>query len=353
MLTENSAQPAVSHAQPAGSGSRRQHLLASVIILFLSASFFMIQYDRGRLLEAEFQSWYQAKASGASFAPDQYRIALPLLAHFLQMHMRMQMRQSIPLLESMSYGLGLVCLYLLLVRSSVFQAGSGIQRVAYTGMFFAAAQLPVLWIFPWERAETLPTMFYLAVVTFITVEQRIPPAPGCLLVTVLSLGQALNRSDAPVAAGLAMLIASATTPLSRPRRTLAIFGALCLATGAATQIYLKHLFPNAHTDPTVPVLQLFYNFSPTYPYAVYRVPTFLLGLLPLFFTLFLLRREHHQLDPADWLTLLIAIVYLPIYMTIGIIGEVRIYVPYLFLLTPLIAKVWVRFAVKTGAGALP
>ncbi len=40
---------------------------------------------------------------------------------------------------------------------------------------------------------------------------------------------------------------------------------------------------------------------------------------------------------------LFSLIYLPIYIAFGILTEIRIYVPYLFLLAPVIAKLWAQF----------
>ncbi len=344
MPTEKLAEPANSRTLGDGA-SHRQNLIAGIIILFLFASFFLIQYDRNRQAEQSLQSWYQTTAAGQSDAPDQYRIALPFAAHFLEVHTRLKMRQSFPLIQSLSFGFGLALLYDLLVTSSTFQASSSSQRLAASGLFFAAAQLPVLWIFPWERPETLLTFFYVAAAAVVVLERRIPLSLACLLALLLSAAQSFARADAPMAVGLALLIGSTTGWIYRSRYATAVLGALCLATGVATQLYLKHLFPNAHLPANVPAVQLVYNFDLSYGYAAYRIPAFLLALIPLIVILWLLRgRRGYRLDAADKLTLLIALVYLPIYMTFGIISEVRLYVPYMFLLAPLMSKACVWFA---------
>jgi hypothetical protein len=66
-------------------------------------------------------------------------------------------------------------------------------------------------------------------------------------------------------------------------------------------------------------------------------------LLPFFFSLALIRRYRLRLDATDKLILLISLIYLPIYVAFGIMAEIRIYVPYLFLLSPVIAKLWAQF----------
>ena len=322
----------------------RSSLLAGLGILYLTATFLVIQYDRFRLLDpAGLDAWYRTKLAGLLTEGDQYRIGMPYLAHFIEAHTAIGMRQCIPFIEAISFGLGLVCLYHLLVRSPLYQAGSTRQRTADLGFFFCVLQFPVLWIFPWERPETLPTFCFLAAITVIILEARVPLAIGCILAVLLSFLQALNRTDAPMIVGLSACLASLLFPLYRRRAATALLGVLCGATGAVTQLYLQHLFPLSHSGQKGTMFQFFYNFNPRYGFAPYRMPAFVVALIPLLATLMLLRRRDVGLDPTDRFTLLIALIYLPVYMAFGIISEVRIYVPYLFLLAPLLAKVWVAF----------
>src|ERR1700759_4962687 len=95
----------------------RRAFLSGITILVLTATFFIIQYDRSRLMESNLETWYQPKAAGVLSEVDQYRIGIAYLAHFLEVHTPLAMRQSVPLIESISYGVGITCLYLLLIRS--------------------------------------------------------------------------------------------------------------------------------------------------------------------------------------------------------------------------------------------
>jgi hypothetical protein len=330
--------------------TRTQTFLSAILVFVLTATFFVIQYDRSRTLEATLQTLYQLKVAGVLNEGDQYRIGLPFLAHFLEVHAHLAMHQSLPLIEGLSYGLGLVCLYLLLVRSSIFRLSSRLERTAQIAFFFAMVQLPVLWIFPWERIETLPTMLYVAAAALVVVDDEIPLSLACVLTVVLSLMQALNRTDAPLVLGVAGIAASVVCSLRRSRPATALLGALCLATGALMQLYLRHLFPDVHPHQRATTFQLLYNFYPGSPFAPYRIPAFAVALMALFVTLLLIRRSRVQLDPTDQFTLLIALIYLPIYMAFGIISEVRIYVPYLFLVAPMMAKVWMRLAAGEWTG---
>jgi len=329
--------------------TKRSGVVAAVLIIFLTLTYFLIQYDRSRDAEASLQVWYQAKRAGVLNEGDQYRIGIPFLAHFLKTHTPLEMRQSIPMMQSLSFGAGLTALYLLLVTSSLFKDAGKARRLLARGTFFAAVQLPILWIFPWGRQETLPTMAYLAVVSLVILEERIALPLACLLAVLLSLIQSLARTDATLVVGLATMIAAVLFRFRRSRGSVALLGLLCGATGAAMQLYLQHLYPSLLPQQRATTLQLFRNLNPFV--GPFHIPEFLTALLPFFFSLLLIRRYRLRLDATDKLLLLIAVIYLPIYIAFGILAEIRIYVPYLFLLSPVIAKLWTQFLSGESGGS--
>jgi hypothetical protein len=47
------------------------------------------------------------------------------------------------------------------------------------------------------------------------------------------------------------------------------------------------------------------------------------------------------------------LVYLPVWFAMGLVVEVRIFVPYLFLAAPTIARVWAAFLLDDKAAAHP
>jgi hypothetical protein len=300
------------------------------------------------------ESWVRVSLSGSVPAPIQYRIGLALLARFLEFHAHLGANRSLPLVESLSYALALVFLYLLFRASPLVQAASRSGRFVILGMFFAAAQFPVLWIFPWERPETLPTAFYLAAIALLVVRcGRMPFALVCLLTILLSFAQALVRADVPFMVGIAIVLCAAMAiPFSRPRAHIATLGLLCLAVGAITQLYLQRIaYPNAAYPADTPKIQLLHNLNPIYP--PLHMPDFLTALLPLIVGVVLLRRYRLPLESSDKLVLLMCLVYLPAWMITGLIGEVRIFVPFLFLASLTIAKLWAAYLLNGDSAALP
>ena len=334
--------------------SYRELLLVAVFVVFTSFTFFLIQYDRMRTEGPGLESWIQGILIGVVPAPIQYRIGIPLVMHFLQIHAHIRPGQSLPLIEFLSYAFALMLLYLLFRCSPWVENATDSHRLVLLGFFLTAAQFPILWIFPWERWEALPTTFYLAAIVILIVRRsRMPFALVCLLAAMLSLGQALMRAEVPVALGAAILLSAALAiPFPRPRSHIAILGLLCVAIGGATQLYLQRIaFPNATYSPTTPRFQLLANLDLIHP--PLHIPIFLTALLPLILSLVLLRRHRLPLDPSDKLVLLICLVYLPVWVAMGLVVEVRIFVPFLFLASPTIAKLWGAFLFNRENGTPP
>jgi hypothetical protein len=327
----------------------REILLVAVFILFNSLSFLLIQYDRLRTAKEALETWVPLMLGGKLSAPDQYRIAMAYLPHLIELHSGLKPNQSIPLIEFVCYALALTLLYMLFRSSPHVVHGKPPSRIVLLGFFLAALQFPVLWIFPRERPETLPTPFYRAAIVFVIVQRsRLRFVFVCLLATLLSIGQAFMRADVPVAVGAAILLAAVISlPLRRPRSHIVTLGILCIAAGAGVQLYLQHvLFPQATYPPNVPKIQLLANLNPIFPPA--HIPFFLTALLPFIVSLLLIRRNHRRIDASDKLVLLICFVYLPIWITVGLVGEVRIFVPFLLLAAPTIAKLWAAFLLNEG-----
>ena len=320
------------------SGPNKELLLVAVFITFNSVSYFLIQYDRMRTVS---NTWVRTMLDGAATAPSQYRIGLALLARFLELSVHLRPNQSVPLIQFVSYAGALTLLYLLFRSSPRVENATQPRRFVLLGFFLAAVQFPVLWIFPWERWETLLIPFYLAAVVLLVVRRsRIPFGIVCVLTVLLAFGQALIRAEVPVAVGVAIVLSAAVAvPFPRPRSQTAILGVLCGLVGGGMQFYLQRVaYPNAAYAPNVPKIQLLANLNPFHP--PIHIPIFVTALLPYIVSLALLRRHRIQIDSCDKLVLLICLVYLPFWITMGLIVEVRIFVPFLLLASPTIAKIW-------------
>jgi hypothetical protein len=251
------------------------------MILFTSVTFFLIQYDRMRSSGPALEGWIQTMRAGVTPAPIQYRVALPCLVHFLEVHGHFKPNHSLPLLEFVAYVLALVLLYLIFRSSRRVIDAPPTVRLVLLGFFLTATQFPILWIFPWDRPETLPTFLFLtAIVLLIVGRGRMPFAVACLLTVLLSFGQALMRADVPIVTGIAILLAVAiSVPFVRSGPRIAILGALCAGVGGAVQIYMQHIaYPHTTYPADTARFQLLANL--TNRGAPFHMPIFLTSLLP-------------------------------------------------------------------------
>lgn len=319
---------------------RRERLIVAVAIFFSWATFLLIQYDKMRPLNASVEAWIQMKVAGLSSDSDQYRIAIPFFARFLEHHTGLKPIQSIPLIEAFCYGAALVLLYLQLIWSSSMRNAAPARRLIAIGIFLAAVQFPVLWIFPYERPETLPTMLYVAAAAMLGMFYERFTLPGAVvLALVLSVLQGTARADAPVVMGASILLfAAATKSLGRERRLRTAFvGLVCLLAGGLTQLYLEHLFP-LKPGQKKGDFTLLVNLNLTY--GPFHVPIMLTAMLPLLFTVWLVWRKRIEVDAQSRLALFACLMDLPPYLLMGLVSEVRIYVPYLMLAAPVMGKIW-------------
>ncbi len=312
-------------------------------MLFLFVTFLLTQYDRLRAFNGELEYWIQSKYAGTLHEGDQYRIFMPYAAHWIEVHASIKPAQSVPIIEAISFGLAMVLLYLQFSWSQQMESASPARRLTSLGLFLAALQLPMLWIYPWERPETLPTAFYVALIALLGLHYEWISLPVSLVIAAaLSPMQASMRGDAPVIMGGGLvLFALIARDLPGTRRIgMASIGVTTAALGGVTQLYLEHLFP-LHPGQTKATFQLWTNLrvwqSP------FHIPVFLTAISPLVFTLWLVWRNRLKLDTSSRLILFLCVLYLPIYFCLGLVQEVRIYVPYMMLAAPSLGKVWASY----------
>ena len=246
------------------------------------------------------------------------------------------------MIEALCYAATLILLFHVLRQSTVYTQAGLAGRAAFLGFFLAASQFPVLWIFPWSRPETLPTALYLAtVVALVQARWRGPGTFGTLFFALAaSSAQSLLRAEVPVVMGAAVVaFALFSRPIQAQRRKLIPLGLICIVTGALVQLYLQRIaYPHAVYPPDTPKIQLLQNLNPIFP--PNHIPIFLIAITPLVVSFVLLRRFRLLLEPVDELALLACVLYMPLWLITGLVSEVRVYVPFLLLAAPTIAKIF-------------
>jgi hypothetical protein len=269
------------------------------------------------------------------YAPEAYRVAIPAVGRSLVHAFHVSDSSVVATVLDVSFAfLALFLFYRLTVDdlpSSLSRAG----RALAVALFLAFLYFPVTWIVPWQRPETLPTAFYLAcALTLLFRKER--RTLWSVLLLAMTIWQAFVRADVPLIFGIALMVGSLL------KNSLADFGprSINLARGAAValiaasvQLYLQFVrFPHLRYPPDTAVIQLRYNLTP------HGLGGLVLALLPVMLLVVMLALKRVPLSAVDTLAILASALYLPLWMTVGIVGEIRLFVPFLLALSTVAAK---------------
>lgn len=319
--------------------------VAFVFIFYLSSTFFLIQYDRFRTADPDLVIPFGRILTGNEFAPNQYRVGLPLLTRFIANHSHFRANKSLPFVEAASYAAALALLCTLLSLSSAWERSNLHRRAVLAACCAAAMQLPILWIYPWERPETLPSTCYLALIAvLVQIYSRYGGGRWLwLLAALASALQSTMRTDYPVWMGAAVFASAALNwwPAGKRGGVMAL-GLSCAIPGAAIQLFLQRVaYPHAIYPPGSSKFQLLRNLTPLEAPA--HGPIFFTAMMPLALAIVFLWRRQVRPEPIDKMVLLACLLYVPLWFLTGLLSEVRIYVPFLFLAAPTMAKIFVTF----------
>ena len=277
---------------------------------------------------------------GQDFAPNQYRIGVVYVAKFVSDRLHITKYYGMyAVIDFISAVATCYCLYRLLCLSAFLLRRSSPSQAVLLAFFLATLIFPLSWVVPWERQETLPSALYLVLILLLL--RLIKNQPLWLTaVLFLTLWQDIVRTDVAAVFGVAVILLSFSSygkKLFGSKRLGLASGLLIAGVSAAAQYTLKHiLYPHAVYPPDTPSVVLYYNFS-----SARSATTYLIALLPYIVLLVLAWKHRKQLDPEDMLALSASVLYLPLWCIFGLLGEVRIFVPFLLALTPTAAKVMV------------
>lgn len=294
--------------------------------------------------------------NGTGAAPEQYRVGVKLVAWWIMRHVGGGFRHSFALLDLVSSIVAGLLLYKLLERSRVYRAASGrgnrVGQWMGSGVFLALLFYYLSWL-PWfEKAETLPSVGVFAGLLWLwsSAEGRARQhtalrVAGLLLLTV---ALALVRADVALCLSLGMLAVAATRrfggTLSLARSSALGTSAACALVAAMTQGYMMRVaYPHATYGET-PVFMLRHDIAEPLVLA-----PFVLFLLPVAWTMVAAWRSVRasewtsadaahgcrERDGASLGVLVGGLLYLPLWMTLGKLDEVRIFLPFALALLPL------------------
>jgi hypothetical protein len=269
---------------------------------------------------------------GTGTAPSQYRIGVVDTAYFLARHLHASMRHTLALLDVISGLIAVFALFLVLQRSVVYRKASVVAQWFGAASFILLIQFYLAWLLWYQRPETLPTAAILAL-ALLLLSGAIGMAGTVLGLLLLAIAQGFVRADVAFALHLGILLVCLTKAGKRfalPRGVQAGTSVMAMLLAVGIQFWLmKKVYPQASYGDTA-VLQLFLNLKSPQAYT-----PFLLFLLPGAWTGVMLSRRRYEVEPAGEGVFTAAVIFLGMWVMVGKIAEVRIFMPFALALAPL------------------
>jgi len=272
---------------------------------------------------------------GNASAPDQYRMGIYLAAHWLTAHLHIVPAKAFALLDGTAALIAVLLLFAVLEHSETYARATRLLQWFGASAFV----LLVLWFMGWffwlHKPEALPAAALVAAMLTLWQRRRAPwlTASAVLLLTI---ALASFRADIACLLNLGVLLYALSTrqpQLALPRSTTILITTIAALAAAGIQLWLTRIvYPQASYG-----LVKMWQLRPNLIHAT-RWPPFLLFLLPLLWMLVRAARNGLPHDPAGRALLTAALLYTSLWITIGKIDEVRIFIPFALALTPLIVQ---------------
>lgn len=282
-------------------------------------------------------AWMDVIAGTAS-APAQYRIGVVDTAFFLARHGHLALGHVFTVLDVLCALISVFLLFWVFGRSLVY------RKAGLTAQWFGAACFLILmqfylgWVIWYQRPETLPTTAMLAVMlVLLTVKLPLPSVVGTAATVagmlLLAMAQGYVRADVAVALHAGILLICFTSlgdgfALGRGLQAGTSLVAIVLAGGIQYDL-MRRVFPQASYGDT-PVLQLFLNLQ-----APSTQLPFFLFMVPFVWTALALVRRRYKVNSAGVGVFAGAVIFIGMWLMIGRIKEVRIFLPFAMALAPL------------------
>lgn len=272
---------------------------------------------------------------GHASAPDQYRIGVYALAHWLCAHLHIVPSMAFAALDLVS------CLFALLVLFHVFTTTATHADETSADAWLGALSfvLAAVWFLTWllwlQKPETLPAAALLTAMLWCWSSDARPRRPlRALALLLLNLALASFRADLACCFALGFLIAALRRePLALPRAWAIGIAACNTLIALVAQLWLMRVVYPQASYGRVKLWQLWPNL-----HHATRWPPFLLFLLPLLWMVAHNTRHGWPRDAAGRATALGAAPFAALWCTIGKIDEVRIFLPFAFALMPVLVR---------------
>ena len=297
-------------------------------------------------------------AHGIGPAPFQYRVGVLKTAYALYSFLHIPFRYSFAMLDTAASAIAVLLGYELLRRTAVFRRARIVTQWLGSSAYIALVLYALAWQDSYKKNETEPAaaLVMLTLALWFGDDRRSPDHTArrtgrniltAFAILCLTLLTSLLRADLALCLNLGMFAAAwirIRGPLALPR-TLALATAACGATLAVVMqaLLIKVFFPHArHYDSAVFMLPHDIG-HPT------EVAQFLVYLVPPVWTALEVRRRRFTADAASLGVLFAAAPFVLLWMLLGRLEEVRIFLPVAVALVPLACEMLMLRAAEADA----
>ena len=317
---------------------RSPHKAARLLLAFIVCSTIFADYwEYSRQYHVNPDAWMDV-IHGTADAPQQYRIGVPWVADLLRRHGHMGLRHGFTLVDLFCAVAAVYLLFALFERSGVYRAANEAGRWFGAAAFLFLVQYYFAWITWYQRPETMACAAVLAATLWL-LSVPLPFSRGVSMVVaaaamlVLAGLQGLIRGDVIFALHMGVLLVCLTRAgngFALPRAVQAATSVLAAAIAGGIQYYLMQVvYPHAGYGKT-PVLELGLNLMNPL-----RWPPFVLFMLPWAWVVTTLLRKRTTAEAPGLALVAGSAVYVAMWIVVGSVEEVRIFLPYAVALAPL------------------
>ncbi|GAC1428073.1 MAG: hypothetical protein NVSMB62_26020 [Acidobacteriaceae bacterium] len=335
---------------------RRERAFVAVVAFLVStvlAHFVHTAWDLPRTMKKMFAAQAAvmavapaSRAVPVAYAPDAYRVAVPALIRWvISVTHPVDIFLVNTAIDFCCAFAALLFLYAVAVRGFPADAGQRrTERWAVVLLLLAAVQFPLAWVAQWQRPETMPTALYLAFALYCCLRTA-DSAEWLIPLFVATLWQGFVRADAAVFFGAGLLIVGflgGRAGQFRSRAATLLSGAGVVLLAGGVQAYLQFvLFPHLTYPPDTPVLQWRGNLS------FHNLQSAGIAVLPFVLLAIVVAVKRIRLGATEWVVFVSAGLYLLLWFAVGVLDEVRIFVPYMLLLCVVAARTLVPWLMES------
>lgn len=324
----------------AGNASRRrsakvQSWLLPLFVSAISLSYAFLDWDIYRQNFLAHPDGWLLYFSGGIQAPWQYRIGVWEVVRWLHQWFHLKPYDSLTLIDVVCLALSLWLILRGLRNLEAYKIAPLPTRWLATAGVLLLAEYYLVWGHWFQAEDTLPSILFVTLsVALASAEIVRSRVLTCLLLVGLGGIQGFIRADVAVIlhAGFFLTVVFNKESVPLGRRWQGATSLLTAFVAGCVQLYLMRVrFPDAHYG-SEGVIQAANNLRPE------MWATMLLALLPFGLLLGLVIRKRYRLSSVMVMLLTSSLLYFPLWATVGLLDEVRIFLPFAFALIP--ATVW-------------